>query len=289
VRLLHERLGQEPHKEVNPDLCVAMGAAIQAGIIAGTDVGAVLVDITPHSLGIKCLSSDPMGMPFPHRFAAIVHRGTSLPASQSDVFFTSVDNQTQVEIDIYQGEDSDVRRNHRIGRFLVEGLSRVPQGNPIVVQLDLNLDGVLRVSAKERATGLSKTVTIENALAKFRREEHAAALERLERLWQDEGEDEYEDEDFDEAGEGPDDLPAVGPEGMPELVPGPREGQREAVQARALLEKAQRLLDRAAPEDRPELERLMQAVQTALTDRKWTELTTASNTLADTLFYLEDV
>jgi molecular chaperone DnaK len=285
-RLLEERLGQPAHQEVNPDLCVAMGASIQAGIIAGSDVGAVLVDITPHSLGIKCLSIDMSGMQFPHRFAPIIHRNTPLPASQSDLFFTSSDNQTQVEIDVYQGEDSDVRRNHRIGRFLVEGLSRVPAGNPLVVQLDLNLDGTLKVQARERATGLSKQVTIENALAKFQREERAAALERLERLWEDEGGDE---EDFEEMPESPDELPAEGPDVMPELVPGPREGQREAVQARALLEKAQRLIEKAPAEDRPELERLISAVQTALADRKWEELTPACNALADTLFYLEDV
>ncbi len=281
-RLLEERLGQPAHQEVNPDLCVAMGASIQAAIIAGADVGAVLVDITAHSLGIKCLSTSEVGMPFPFRFAPIIHRGTPLPTSQSDVFFTSSDYQTQVEIDVYQGEHSDVRHNHRIGRFLVEGLSRVPAGNPIVVALDLTLDGTLRVSARERATGLSKEVTIENALARFQREERASALERLDRLWADEGEEEEAEEEFEE-------MEAAGTEALPELVPGPREGQREAVQARALIEKAQRLMDRAAPEDRPELERMVQAVQNALTDHKWAELTTASNALADTLFYLEDV
>ena len=288
-RLLEERLGQPPHQEVNPDLCVAMGAAIQAGIIAGTDVGAVLVDITPHSLGIRCLATDPTtGIPFTYRFAAIIHRNTPLPASQSDLFFTSSNNQTEVEIEVYQGENGDVRHNHRIGRFMVEGLSRVPSGNPLVVQLDLTLDGTLRVTAKERATGLSKAVTIENALAQFQRDERAGALERLERLWEDEGTD---DEEYEEMDETPDELPAEGPSiaAMPDLVAGPREGQREAVQARALLEKAQRLVEKVSAEDRPELERLMGAVQTALTDRKWSELTPACNALADTLFYLEDV
>src|SRR5262249_46979668 len=79
-----------------------------------------------------------------------------------------------------------------------------------------------------------------------------------------------------------------GVEEMPQLEPGPREGQREAVQARALLEKAQRLLERAQPEDRPEVERLMERVRVALTDRKWDQLKAATNDLADTLFYLED-
>ena len=130
-----------------------MGAAIQAGIIAGMDVGAVLVDITPHSLGIKCLD-DSTGFLFGYHFAAIIPRNTPLAASRSEVFQTFRDNQTEVEIDVYQGEDDDVRRNYRVGRFLAEGLAPVPAGNQIVVQLDLNLDGIVtfftRITRRER-------------------------------------------------------------------------------------------------------------------------------------------
>ncbi|HEY7427240.1 MAG TPA: Hsp70 family protein [Gemmataceae bacterium] len=283
TQMLEERLGQPAHQEVNPDLCVAMGAAIQAAIIAGSDVGAVLVDITPHSLGIKCVDSQ-RGFPFEYHFAPIIHRNTALPASRSEVFYTFHDNQTEVEIDVYQGENADVRRNHRVGRFMVQGLSRVSSGNPIVVQLDLNLDGILKVSARERATGLQKQVVIENALARFEREEIDQARERLEQLWAlPGGEDGYDDEDELMNGEG---EPVE--EELPSLAPGPREGQREAVQARALLEKAERLLERTQPEDRAEVERLMTKVRTALTDRQWDKLTAACNELADTLFYLED-
>ncbi|MGH7222257.1 MAG: Hsp70 family protein [Gemmataceae bacterium] len=284
-QLLEQRLGQPPHQEVNPDLCVAMGAAIQAAIIAGADVGSVLVDITPHSLGIKCVDSQG-GFPFEFHFAPIIHRNTPLPASRSELFYTFHDNQTEVEIDVYQGESDDVRRNHRVGRFMVQGLSRVPSGNPIVVQLDLNLDGILKVSARERATGLQKQVVIENALARFEREEREQARERLEQLWAlPGGEEDFDDEDEDEETNG---LAVPVEEELPSLVAGPREGQREAVQARALLEKAERLLERTQPEDRAEVERLMTKVRTALTDRLWDKLTAACNELADTLFYLED-
>jgi molecular chaperone DnaK len=280
--LLEERLAQPPHQEVNPDLCVAMGAAIQGGIIAGADVGAVLVDITPHSLGIKCLDES-VGMGFPFRFARIIHRNTPLPASRSEVFATHHHNQREVIIEVYQGEHDDVRRNHRVGQFTVQGLAPVPAGNPIVVQLDLTLDGILKVSARERATGLQKQVTIENALARFESEEADSARQRLRTLWGADEDLDSEDEDylFEEE-------PATGPEAMPELVPGPREGQRETVQARALLEKAERLLEKVAPEDRAEVERMMGRVRDALTDRKWPELEAASNELADALFYLED-
>jgi molecular chaperone DnaK len=275
TQMLEERLNQPAHQEVNPDLCVAMGASIQAAIISGTDVGAVLVDITPHSLGIRCLDEF-RGFDFPYRFAPIIHRNTPLPASRSEVFHTVYDEQTEVEIDVYQGESEDVRNNHPVGKFRIEGLARVPAGNQIVVQLDLNLDGMLKVSAREKATGLQKQITIENALARFEREERTAARERLEQLWS-EGEEE------------PVEGVAGGAEEMPSLMPGPREGQREAVQARALLEKAERLAQKVPEEDRAELERLMERLRTVLTDRQWDKVTTASNELADILFYIEDV
>jgi molecular chaperone DnaK len=280
TQLLEERLGQPPHQEVNPDLCVAMGASLQAALIAGVDVGAVLVDITPHSLGIKCLDVM-MGYDFPYRFAPIVHRNTPLPASRSEVFHTVHDRQTEVEIDVYQGESDDVRQNYCVGRFMIQGLGAVPAGNPLVVQLDLNLDGMLKVSARERATGLQKQVTIENALARYEREERDVARQRLERLWEDSEDEAAEDDgDFEE---GTADLPSP-----PELVAGPREGQRETVHARALLEKAERLLERLPPDDRGEVDKLMQNVRTALMDRQWEKVTTSSNELADVLFYLEE-
>jgi molecular chaperone DnaK len=273
-RLLEERLDQPAHQEVDPDLCVAMGAAIQAAIIDGADVGAVLVDITPHSLGIRCLDEF-QGFEFPFRFAPIIHRNTALPASRSEVFHTVYDSQTAVDIDVFQGESDDIRHNHEVGRFRIEGLAQVAAGNQIVVQLDLNLDGMLKVSARERATGLQKQITIENALARFEREELGAARARLEELW-------------DESAEGELAETELGEDEIPVLTPGPREGQREAVQARALLEKAERIAQKVQPEDRVELDRLIGQVRAALTDRHWDKVTAGSNELADVLFYLED-
>src|SRR5439155_21501233 len=141
-----------------------------------------------------------------------------------------------VEIDVYQGEDDDVRRNYRVGRFLVEGLAPVPAGNQIVVQLDLNLDGMLRVSAREKATGLQKQIAIDNALARYEREEFDTARERLDEMWSASFGGGYQ---FDEPDDEPPSAPRPSAEPtMPELLAGPREGQRETVQAKALLEKA---------------------------------------------------
>src|SRR5262249_16919472 len=161
--------------------------------------------------------------------------------------------QAEVKIEVYQGESPDVRQNSLVGDFMIQGLARVPAGNPILVQFELNPDGLLRATARERATGLSKQVTMENALARFQRQERDRARQRLEEVWGEEGAD---GEDELEGGE-------EAPGALPELVPGPREGQREAVQARALLEKAERLLTKVAAEDRPDVERQMERVRAA--------------------------
>jgi len=272
---------------------------VQGAIIAGENVGAVLVDITPHSLGIKCLEyADEFGVrPNEFKFAPIIRRNTPLPASRSEVFCTVTDGQPTVEIDVYQGEHGDVRRNHRVGRFLIEGLAKVAAGNQLVVQLDLTLDGILKVSAREKATGLVKQITIQNALARYAVSERASAQARLNRMWADleslmPGGEPGAAPEAPGAG-GPEDVGA--PEfgmgvslGVPQLDAGPREGQRETVQARALLEKADRVRAKASDEDREELDRLSGRVRDAMTDRRWTDLQAACNDLSDVLFYLED-
>ncbi len=273
--LLEGKLGQPARREVNPDLIVAMGAALQGGLVAGADVGAVLVDITPHSLGIRAVEPiTEFGMPFMHRFVCIVPRNAPLPANRSEQFHTMQDGQDKVEIEVFQGEEHDVRNNLSIGKFMVEGLISGPAGNPVVVQLNLTLDGTLKVAAKEKATGLSKQITIDNALARFTRDEGVSARSRIDRMWGDSfGLDAPEDDDtVDE----------------PILVAGPQPGAREGVQARALLEKAERLFDRVAAEDKVELEKLSMVVRTAMQDRDPPRLATATEKLADALFYLDD-
>ncbi len=288
-QLLEDRLGQPAHREVNPDLCVALGAAVQGAIVAGQNVGSVLVDITPHSIGIKCLEYTGAGgfRANEHKFAPIIKRNAPLPASRSEVFCTVSDSQPTVEIDVYQGEQPDVRRNHRVGRFMIEGLAKVAAGNQLVVQLDLTLDGVLKVSAREKSTGLTKQITVENALARYAVTERAAAQARLDRMWSD-----LESLAGAPPEPGADDAPPIGAESFglaaPQLDAGPREGQRETVQARALLEKADRIRVKAAAEDQEELDRLTGKVRDALTDRRWNELEAACNDLSDVLFYLED-
>src|SRR5262249_40779931 len=138
--------------------------------------------------------------------------------------------------------------------------------------------GMLKVSARERATGLQKQITIENALAEYEREERDEARERLEELWAG-----AEEEKPEEGGD-----PTAGEAAPPELAPGPPGGATGGAQAGAVLEKAERLLPQVQPEDRAEVEKLMGQLRSALTDRHWDKVTTASNELADILFYLDD-
>jgi molecular chaperone DnaK len=292
ARMLAERLNRPAHREINPDLIVAMGAALQGAIIAGDDVGAVLVDITPHSLGIKALDGgdEDFDFPFPHRFVPIIERNTPLPATRGEAFRTIVDGQRTVEIDVYQGEHEDVRQNHRVGRFLVDGLAPVEAGNQILVQLDLTLDGLLKVSAREKATGLQKQITIESALTRYQREERPEAQARLDEHWNESFGDGYMFDESAEAAEA-DALPPAhdAPTSvMPNFSVDARDGRRETVQAQALLEKAARLLDRVPPSDRPALERLMDQVRTALDGRQQRELESAMNELADAIFLWDD-
>jgi len=290
IRLLEERLGRAPHREINPDLCVAMGAAVQGAIIAGDKIGSVLVDITPHTLGIKAVGGS--GMSFfgepEFVFARILDRGTPLPASRSEAFSTMVDNQAEVRIEIYQGEDEDVSLNNRVGEFMVTGLARVKRGNQIVVQFDMTLDGVLKVTAREKASGLQKQVTIESNSNTYATRDREAARTRLNDIWNrsfdaplSEQRGTEPDIDYDGIPEQTDD-PMV-----PNLEPGAMEGQRESIVALALIEKTERLLPKAAEEDRPELERLSARLRDAVAAQQWPVVAAMTAELSDVLFYIE--
>ena len=164
--LLEREFGKRPRTDVHPDLAVAYGAGVMASRLMGATEQRILVDITPYTFGTSCLG-EVKGEYGPHRFAAVIRSGAPLPVRRAESFYTACDNQEIVEVNIFQGESEDARENVLIGRFTVKGLSRVPQGNEIVLHMALDLDGILRVTATEKATGFSKEVAIENALTKL--------------------------------------------------------------------------------------------------------------------------
>ncbi|WP_198470143.1 molecular chaperone DnaK [Acetomicrobium sp. S15 = DSM 107314] len=154
-RKIRELLGKEPTKGVNPDECVAVGAAIQAAILAGEHKDIVLVDVTPLSLGVETLGGV---------FTKIIERNTAIPVSKSQVFTTAADNQTQVEIHVLQGERPMAADNVTLGRFVLDGIPPAPRGVPqIEVTFNIDVNGILNVTAKDKATGRSQHVTIHSS------------------------------------------------------------------------------------------------------------------------------
>ncbi|MBS3952872.1 MAG: Hsp70 family protein [Methylomicrobium sp.] len=179
---LFDEFGFEPHSEVDPDLCVAMGAAIQAAMINGQQVDTVLVDVTPYTYGTSALGYLD-GEVYPYQFIPIIHKNSVLPVRKSEAFMTYQDGQKMVEVTVYQGEDPDALNNIKIGEFLVEDLQNVPAGNIITLTLALDLNGMLQVSAQEKATGLEKSITINNVISRFAAEELTRARDRISGLF----------------------------------------------------------------------------------------------------------
>ena len=149
---LFEVFGKPARGEVDPDLCVAMGAAIQGASMAGEKVSAVLVDVTPYSFGTSAIG-ELDGEIYPYRYVPIIPKNTPIPVRKGEAFYTIHDNQECVHVHIYQGENDDAVENIEIGEFRVEGLGAAPAGNTIILDLALDRDGILHASAKEKATG----------------------------------------------------------------------------------------------------------------------------------------
>jgi len=151
-QLVKDFFGKEPHKGVNPDEVVAVGAAIQAGVLSGDVKDLLLLDVTPLSLGIETLGSV---------MTTLIDRNTTIPTRKSEVFSTAADGQTQVEIHVLQGERPRASDNRTLGKFHLVGLPPAPRGVPqIEVTFDIDANGIVNVSAKDRATGKSQAITI---------------------------------------------------------------------------------------------------------------------------------
>nr|WP_315101759.1 molecular chaperone DnaK [uncultured Fretibacterium sp.] len=148
-------LGKEPTKGINPDECVAAGAAIQGAILKGDHKDIVLVDVTPLSLGLETLGGV---------FTKVIERNTAIPVSKSQVFTTAANNQTQVEILVLQGERSMAADNVKLGQFVLDGIPPAPRGIPqIEVTFNIDVNGILNVSAKDKGTGKAQKITIQSS------------------------------------------------------------------------------------------------------------------------------
>jgi len=150
--LVKQLFGKEAHKGVNPDEVVAVGAAIQAGVLAGDVKDVVLLDVTPLSLGVETHGG---------AMTVLIPRNTTIPTKKSEIFTTATDNQTAVDVHVLQGERPLARDNRTLGRFRLEGIPPAPRGVPqIEVTFDIDANGILNVSAQDKASGKQQQITI---------------------------------------------------------------------------------------------------------------------------------
>ncbi len=154
-QIVEEFFGKKPNQSVNPDEAVALGAAIQGGVLSGEVKDVVLLDVTPLTLGVETLGGV---------VAPLIEKNTTIPASRSQVFTTAADSQTQVEIHVIQGERPLAKDNKSLGQFVLDGIPPAPRGIPqIEVTFDIDANGILNVTAKDKATGRSQSIVIKGA------------------------------------------------------------------------------------------------------------------------------
>lgn len=159
-------IGKEPFKGINPDECVAIGAAIQAGVLGGEVQGLLLLDVTPLSLGVETMGGV---------MTKIIDRNTTIPTKKSQIFSTAADGQTQVEVNVLQGEREFARDNKQLGLFKLDGIAPAPRGIPqIEVTFDIDANGIVNVSAKDLGTGKEQHITISNSTSMSKDDINAA-------------------------------------------------------------------------------------------------------------------
>lgn len=261
---LFDVFGFEPHSEVDPDLCVAMGAAIQSAMISGEEIDTVLVDVTPYTYGTSAIGFL-NGETYPFMFVPIIHKNSVLPNRKIEAFATHHDGQEAVDVTIYQGEDLDALNNIKIGEFRVEGLQDVEAGNIITLALDLDLNGILTVSALEKNTGLKKSIIIKNALSDFESTALDTAKQRISSLFgqMDSGLFEEQQESIEES----------------DVV--------EIVAARELIAKAEAMFGKVSVEDKEDMVDIIELLITHIEAKNIAGLDKSMAELSDIIYYLE--
>ena len=259
--MLEEKFSNLPHSEIDPDLCVALGAAIQAGREMGLDSSSVLLDITPYTFGTSAVG-ELHGEPCMTVFVPLIRRNTKLPAARTEAFYTMYDNQEEVEIKVYQGEKPDALDNILIGKYTFK-LSRQPQGSIILLHYDLDINGILKIEAIEKATGNKINAVIENAFDAFTEAEMADSRKRIDQVW------------GNRTGETPPDTIEVGGDST------------IAQEMAAVINRAEGLLNEVSDDDRDEIINLVEDLRDAMAAKDADRAGKLREELEDILFYYE--
>lgn len=273
--LLEEELGLEIREDVHPDLAVALGAGVQASRMAGHGIDKVLVDITPYSFGIAHLE-ERNGISLPDRYRPTILKNSPIPNRRSRTYYTAAPFQTEIEIDIYQGESHNAKENIFLGTFMVVDLT--PSPKPVSIQLSMSLDtnGILTVTAREEATGKQKGITINNALKSLSDEEVAEARKRMEALFARRADTEDHE---------PEEVPLEEPSGK--ATTALDEEDPAAREARALLDKTAELAGDMDEEDRREMEEYRGIILKGIAAADQETVQEAIAALREMTYYLE--
>ena len=276
-RRLREEFRREPSRAVDPDLAVALGASVQGAMLAGQSVGPVLVDVTGHTLGIEAVSEMTFAGP-KLVFCPIIHRNSALPARYEERYSKMFDEQEKVEIRVFQGEHADLAKNQEIGELTLELESGGGSRNKILVCFDLTLDGTLKVTATQPASGKSNEVFIENALSRFQADERDRAKSRLGAMF-DASEELLDDADLPSKSQWRNVQPSgsLADDDMAASFP-------DAV---ALLQKIESIGSQVPGDDAEEIRTLSEKLKQALADGNAIEVTNLCEEIDDILFYVQ--
>jgi len=263
TELLEEKIGHAPHGEIDPDLCVALGAAMQGGREMGVEHSGVLVDITPYTFGTSAIGmlNNEMNTDM---FVPLIRRNTKLPARKSKSFYTVYDNQEAVDVKVYQGEAKNALDNVKLGNYLFY-LTKSPQNSEVILDFALDLNGILKIKAIEKKSGKHIDAVIENAISRFDEDELSQTRERVENMWSSSGHTQISGAEVAQKGDAGDDLPAEFGE---------------------IIERANELLDLASAEDKEEIINLIEDIQDAVKDNQMNDAEDLKNQLDDILFYI---
>jgi molecular chaperone DnaK (HSP70) len=253
---LANQLGLEPHAEVDPDLCVVLGAALQAGMEAGHDMRSVLVDVTPYTFGTRTLD-DSHGFVNENKFVPIIRRNSRLPARHTEAFYALYPDQDEIHFEVYEGEDPDAKKNVLVGTFELKDVNknREAYDKGVLLSYNLNLDGMLEVHAIERGTNKEVRGVIENVTRKEATGELESSRERVAAL-----------------------FGSTDADVRPQSVP---------AELGETLRRAQRALAEAHEKDQEEIRKLVGEIQQAVGDGQLDRAGTLRSQLEDILFYLD--
>ncbi len=265
--MLEETFGILPHQEIDPDLCVAMGAAIQAGREMGLDSSTVLLDITPYTFGTSAMG-ELDGVMTETLFVPLIRRNSKLPAIKSEVFWSVVPNQEMVQVEVYQGEERNALGNILIGTYKLELSPHQPAQSPLILKYELDLNGILKITAIEKNTGKQITGVIENAFSQLSEDSVVLSKSKIDGVWEaQEAPADVSDNDSDNGAD-------IGPSDMPEAF-------------EIVIATARAVLNDAASEDQEEIINLIEDIKTQVADGDMDGAGESVEALEDILFYLE--